>query len=363
MARCTARALLLLGLSTPALAQSPDEGTLNIDSPVAGAQVYIDNDLQGEAPLSVALSPGMHMVRVSADGYDPFVRRIDVPAGAPTELRATMTPGAGSVEFMASAPSAMVRLADGTEWALPVRLSPSDVSFGAHDYTITAPAHAPSIGDFDFRSGHNVFIFAQMESNAGRVTIDSTPAGAAVFIDGAHVGPTPLSLDGYAPGIYTIRLELDRHASVFRTLDTTDNDIGIIEARLPERGARLVVKTGHSDAEVFVEGQSIGTGSKVQIPELERRQYEIEVRAPGAKPALTRLDMPSSGRLTYRAELEEASAQDSSQLVYVPPLTRRWGFWTATGVGAAAAAAGGAMLYSALQPVPVPNGDVVVILP
>lgn len=360
MARPTARALLLLGLSTPAFAQ---DGTLNVTSTVLGAQVYIDNTLRGQAPLTAPLAPGSHTVRVLADGFEPFVRRVSIDADASASLDASLSPGAGTVEFVSSAPSASVTLSSGQTHPLPVRLTPQELSFGSYGYTISAPTFASVEGSFDFRSGQNVFVFEELESNAGRVAIRSTPEGADIFLDGARIGVTPLSLEDHPPGVYAVRLEQDDHALVFRTLDTTDGDIGIIEARLPERGATLVFRTGADDAEVRIEGQAIGSGSRVVIDEIERRQYDVEVLAEGQKPVSTRLDVPASGRHIYKVEFEPTDARTASQLVGVQPLTRRWTFWTATGVGAAAAVVGGALLYSALQPEPVPNGDVVVTIP
>ena len=362
MARRTAGTLLLLGLSTTALAQDSDQGTLNVSSPVAGAQVYVDNDLQGPAPLTVALPAGEHSVRILADGFSPFVRRIEVAAGQPTDLTARLSPGTGSIEFASASRDAIVRI-DGQEWELPIRLSSEDVGFGDHDYTISAPTYAEQDGSLSFSSGENVFIYARLESNAGRLAFSSTPAAADVFINGERIGATPLELSDYAPDVYSIRMERDRHATVFRELDTTDGDIGVVEARLPERGAKLVVKTGNDDAEVFIEGQLMGTGSKVVIPELERRQYAVEVHAPGLKPASNRLDVPIRGTLTYAVDFQAEENRAASALVNVPPLTQRWTFWTATGVGAAAVAVGGVLIYNALQPEPVPAGDVVVTLP
>ena len=76
-----------------------------------------------------------------------------------------------------------------------------------------------------------------------------------------------------------------------------------------------------------------------------------------------RIDVPMRGRVLYSVSFEDESSRRASTLNNVPPLLRRWTFWTATGAGAVVATVGGVLIYNALQPVPVPDGDVVVSMP
>lgn len=362
MARRTLGALLLLSISTAASAQDSD-GTLSINSPVDGALVYVDNTLLGNTPYSAELDEGRHTIRVTADGFDPFVREVTIAAGETTTIDAQLYPGSGTVEFISSARGAVVTFADGQQWSLPIRLALRDLPYGDYHYTISAPTYAASEGDFTFSAGQNVFIYAALESNTGRIAIESTPESANVFFDGVEMGTTPLALDDVPPGIYQVRLEQEKHATVFRTLDTTNGDIGEIQARLPERGARLVVQTRDPEAEVRLEGQLIGTGRRVVVPELERRQYTLEASAPESNGALTRIDVPRHGRVLYAVDFEPTGSDTASSIINRPPLHQRWTFWTATGVSTAVAVVGGVLIYNALQPEPVPGGDITITLP
>ena len=66
--------------------------TIRISSSVTGAQVYVDNELQGETPYRAPLDPGRHTIRVTADGYDPFVREVQIEPDQSTELVASLSP-------------------------------------------------------------------------------------------------------------------------------------------------------------------------------------------------------------------------------------------------------------------------------
>lgn len=60
----------------------PTTGTLRIESDVADASVFIDRVYLGSAPVTASdLTPGPHELHVSAKGYDPEVRTIQVEAG------------------------------------------------------------------------------------------------------------------------------------------------------------------------------------------------------------------------------------------------------------------------------------------
>ena len=86
------------------------------------AQVYINNKSVGETPYQTALPPGEYTLRLSADGFDPFTRRIIVRTGSVLELNANLDVGGGTVEFQAAPNGAQLQLDGGTErYILPIR--------------------------------------------------------------------------------------------------------------------------------------------------------------------------------------------------------------------------------------------------
>jgi hypothetical protein len=69
----------------PAIAVAPTMGLLHIDSDVPGAQVFIDRQFIGSAPVDAEdVTPGPHELNVSAQGFDNVVTAIDVAPGERT---------------------------------------------------------------------------------------------------------------------------------------------------------------------------------------------------------------------------------------------------------------------------------------
>ena len=65
-----------------ATAPPPVVGTLRIASDVAGAQVFIDRQFVGAAPVVAEnVTPGSHQLNVSAAGFDSIATAIDVVPG------------------------------------------------------------------------------------------------------------------------------------------------------------------------------------------------------------------------------------------------------------------------------------------
>ena len=64
-------------------APAVDIVTLHVDSDVPGAQVFVDRQFIGAAPVTTSeVKPGMHQINVSAPGYDQYAQSIDLEPGA-----------------------------------------------------------------------------------------------------------------------------------------------------------------------------------------------------------------------------------------------------------------------------------------
>jgi ferric-dicitrate binding protein FerR (iron transport regulator) len=74
-------------LSAPA---APLSETIDIFADVPGAEVSLDSVAEGRAPLSLAVTPGVHRIRVTAPGRLPVEERVQVTAGQPTVFNAEL---------------------------------------------------------------------------------------------------------------------------------------------------------------------------------------------------------------------------------------------------------------------------------
>lgn len=76
----------------PSLTAAPesDKGTVILTATPENADVSVDGNFVGNAPVNLKLMPGKHSVAVSAKGYREFTREISVFAGSEVRLVATL---------------------------------------------------------------------------------------------------------------------------------------------------------------------------------------------------------------------------------------------------------------------------------
>jgi hypothetical protein len=61
---------------------APVTGTLQVDSDVPGASVFLDREFKGAAPVTIENVPaGSHRLNVSAEGFEGYAETIDLPVG------------------------------------------------------------------------------------------------------------------------------------------------------------------------------------------------------------------------------------------------------------------------------------------
>jgi hypothetical protein len=127
-------------------------GRVLVRSNPPGAQVLVNGEPHGSTPVAIrGLALGTHTIAVSAPGYPAWQQRVTLTAAEPSRS--------------------------------------FDLSLG--DSAAAAPAPAAD----------------------GALMIDSRPAGAQVWMDGALVGTTPLLVSGVGAGAHAVRIELQGYRS------------------------------------------------------------------------------------------------------------------------------------------------------
>ncbi len=354
--------LLLLLWAWPGVSFAEEAtGILIITSSQPGATVFVDGQELGNTPLTRVLAAGSHQVRIVADDFDPYVRRVTVDQDITTRMNADLIPGNGTVEFLIHPSGATVLVDDREVGPTPIRIR--EVTPGSHDYRVFLDGYESLEGTFSFEEGKNILINGELRSSEGLFLVESNPSGAVVYFDGWEAGLSPLEMDDIPPGVHHVRLSLDGYADAFRTVDTTDGSKGEVHVRLSQRGTRLTIRTDQPDATVLVSGNMIGIGSRVKLPAMERGMHQIRVEAPGCKTVQRSVAIPARGRLKVRVNLARADSTRQSKLVVLEPFYRRWTFWAIAGGSVAGGAVAGTAIALALAPEPPPEGDVTVTLP
>jgi eukaryotic-like serine/threonine-protein kinase len=101
----------------------------------------------------------------------------------------------------------------------------------------------------------------------GQMTINSTPEGAEVHIDG-RTDPswvTPFNLPGLAPGQHSVTVARAGYAPETRTIDVASGSKSFLVIQLAQLGAAAAITSQPAGAEIFVDGKDTGRVTPSQI--------------------------------------------------------------------------------------------------
>jgi hypothetical protein len=220
---------------------------------IAGAAVLI---------LIIAVVLLVHVNTLNSDGDTPRpVAAEPAPQPAPSEPAAQPAP----------APPAQ---SDATQ-AQPEAEPAAPVAESAPEPTSVAAAAARS------RNGRKKPTSAP-PAVPGQMTIDSTPQGAQVQVDG-RTDPswvTPFALTGLGAGPHSITVSKPGYSTDTRTVNVASGSKAFVTTHLSLLMATLAVSSSPAAANVYIDGKDTGKLTPAQVP-VDKGQHVVLVRKSG----------------------------------------------------------------------------------
>ena len=156
-------------------------GGLRIETDPPGAAVSLDGQSAGQSPVALlTVRPGVHMVRVSRDGYAPAGLTLEVRNGEPLlPLRFVMEPLSAKLRVLSEPANAVVRV-DGK----PVGTTPLeslDLTPGRHDVRVERRGYSAATQAVEGKGGQTVEVSLRLERDrSARPTATATLIPLAV---------------------------------------------------------------------------------------------------------------------------------------------------------------------------------------
>jgi hypothetical protein len=211
-------------------------------------------------------------------------------------------------------------------WATPYNMA--GLAPGQHTIVVTKPGYSSETRNVEVSSGSKSFLVVQLAQLVATLSVASTPAGAAIFIDGKDTGkvtPTQFSVDkagshsftfkkqGYLEESTTAALQIGQtlHLSPTLTALGTTNDIKIggkfkkmFGGSGDTAGMGMVsVKTQPKGAQIAVNNRIIDKNSPVDFS-LNPGAYVIDITLSGFKSVHKVINVDKSGKVVVDETLE-----------------------------------------------------------
>ena len=258
---------------------APLPGTVTLTTQPAGAVITVDEAVLGPSPLADrVLEAGRYTVSASLVRYQRWQGELDVIGRNQSQtLDVMMVPDWAQVTFTAT-PVSVTATVDGEATEITDR--GVEVLSGERSLTLSAPGFMPATIPLTIVAGVDQELGSITLTPAdATLTVNSTPAGAGVSVDGTFAGLTPMVLP-LSPGEnHTISLSKAGYRSARLSLSLSRGEMAERAITLqPELGeVRFAIEP--AEAEVVVNGKVMGTGSQVlSLPAVQQR---IEVRLDG----------------------------------------------------------------------------------
>ena len=296
---------------------------------VAGAIVTIDGQASGTTPLEdVPVEAGLREVAIAADGYVTYTTQLDVVGADERQVIDVELVPNRSTLTLTSVPYGAELSVDGE--ALGVTPYSGEVTAGERVVSLRLDGYKTWASTLELVPGEAVDVAeVTLEKADGMVSVRSTPTGAAVTVNGAYRGQTPLRLSlppnktyrlgftraGYEPAARSVTVRPDEGASLSVSLVAVVGDVR--------------VTAEPADAQLFVDGAPAGAANQtLKLPSVPHR---IEVRKDGFEPyEVTVTPTPGfpqvvTARLATRIEAavaavpETATTKNGYELIRVTP--------------------------------------------
>ena len=117
----------------------------------------------------------------------------------------------------------------------------------------------------------------------GQLTINSTPEGAEVHIDG-RTDPswvTPFNLPGLAPGQHSVTITRSGYSTESRNIDVASGSKSFLVVQLAQVTALVAATSEPTGAQLFIDGKDTGRVTPVQIPVDKPGPHTFLVRKQG----------------------------------------------------------------------------------
>jgi eukaryotic-like serine/threonine-protein kinase len=99
----------------------------------------------------------------------------------------------------------------------------------------------------------------------GQLSVDSSPQGAQITIDGKNVSVTPFNVASLLPGHHTIIISKSGYASQTRAIDVASGGKSVISVQLAPSTATVTANTSPAGATVWMDGVNTGQTTPAQI--------------------------------------------------------------------------------------------------
>ena len=281
--------------AAPSTLPGADQGFFLIDSLPRDADVYFDKNFLGETPVTVAVSitgKPAHEIDIIRGGYEPWssVYEGNPRPGQTVTVMATLihATASGAIQVTSSPSGAISTMDRAQTMETPCTYAP--VPIGDHEVSVYLPGYQTYYTSVNVQKGETAHVSAELSlvRAGGAISVSSTPAEAAVYVDGIYRGVTPTTAGNLAPGQHSVKISRSGYhdwTGQVEILAGIESAISPTLVRDPEPASGTVsITSSPPGADVYADGVYVGqtrTGSPLVYREGQPGLHELHLAMTG----------------------------------------------------------------------------------
>jgi len=284
----------------------PTSGSIAVSSTPAGAAITLDGTETGQVtPYTFnELAPGEHIVAVNLAGYEPASQTVSVVAGSTVNAEFTLVliPTTGSIAVSSTPVGAAITL-DGSETGQVTPYTFNELAPGERTVALNLAGYEPATQTVAVVAGStvNAEFTLVLIPTTGSLAVNSTPAGAAITLDGTETGQvTPYTFDALTPGEHTVAVNLAGYEPASQTVSVVAGSTVNAEFTLvliPTTGS-LAVNSTPAGAAITLDGTETGQVTPYTFSELAPGEHTVAVDLAGYEPATQTVSVIAGSSVT-----------------------------------------------------------------
>jgi len=263
------------------LAPDPDSTFISFVTDPPGARFFLDDrELKGTAGDSIRVPAGRFEYRAEMKGFRGFADSVTLLPDTFLALFATLEEETGSIRVETTPPGAVVTV-DNTPRSDPTPTTVTGLStLDLHRVSVRLAGYLPA-------TYNNIQVVADSTSRVSHdfrkprhaLTLATVPSGAALFLDGQDLGPSPVSLPAVVEGTHAVRVTLDGYygQETQVSVPVAGNRLSFSLAPLPPGLLRMQVLPY---GDFYLEGERIAVQTVSRDTLLSVGTYQVEFRHP-----------------------------------------------------------------------------------
>ncbi|MFA5614467.1 MAG: PEGA domain-containing protein, partial [Methanoculleus sp.] len=159
----------------------------------------------------------------------------------------------------------------------------------------------------DYMEAAAAFLVLEYPALPGSISVTSTPAGAAVWLDGTDTGEfTPTTLEDVPAGDHVVTLKLDGYADASRTVTVEEGETAEVDLELTTLTGSLTVTSTPEGAAIFIDGADTGEVTTATIDGIGVGTHTVTLKLAGYADAVAEVTIAENETATLHLDLIEA---------------------------------------------------------